>query len=266
MKAGIIQFISSMDIHDNLQRIKPYIVKAKGLGAVLVTLPENFALMAHSEYPLTQIAETFGAGLIQETLSRLAREYEIWIVAGTLPLKAEKKRVRAACLVFNEQGLCVARYDKIHLFDVCIAEQETYQESNKIEPGRDIVLVDTPIGCLGLSVCYDLRFAELYRQLVIEGAQIFSIPSAFTQTTGQAHWEVLLKARAIENLCYVLAPNQGGQHENGRKTYGHSMVVEPWGGILACQPHGEGVSVVEIDLVRQKELRRRFPCNDHHVL
>lgn len=169
-------------------------------------------------------------------------------------------------MVFDNNGLCAARYDKIHLFDVRVSEQEAHQESATVDRGDELVVVDTPIGQVGLSVCYDLRFPELYRQLVQRGAELLSIPSAFTAVTGVAHWEVLLRARAIENLSYVIAPNQGGQHENGRQTYGHSMVIEPWGKVVAQQETGEGIVIADIDLQRLQQLRQQFPSNEHHVL
>lgn len=190
----------------------------------------------------------------------------MWVIAGTLPLKGLQDRVKTSCLVFDDEGRCAARYDKIHLFDVRVSEQEAHQESATIERGDEVVVVDTPVGRVGLTVCYDLRFPELYRQLVLRGAELFTVPSAFTAVTGVAHWEVLLRARAIENLCYVIAPNQGGLHENGRQTYGHSMIVEPWGKVVAQQENGVGMLTADIDLQRLQQLRRQFPCNDHHVL
>ncbi|WED43869.1 carbon-nitrogen hydrolase family protein [Legionella cardiaca] len=261
-----IQMISSGSITNNLNQVKQFFIKAKEEEIDLLVLPENFAFMGKHETDKLSKAEKYGSGEIQDHISRWAKEYGLWVIAGTLPLKGLQERARSSCLVFDDKGLCAARYDKIHLFDVRVSEQEAHQESSTIERGDEIVVVDTPVGRVGLSVCYDLRFPELYRQLVLRGAELFSVPSAFTAVTGAAHWEVLLRARAIENLCYVIAPNQGGLHENGRHTYGHSMIVEPWGKIVRQQEEGIGMITAEVDLQQLEQLRRQFPCNDHHVL
>jgi len=263
---AVLQMVSSANVKSNLSEVERYCIKAQEAGAKLIVLPENFAFMGMKETDKLRIAETFGEGDIQTTLSQLAKRYGLWLVAGTIPVKHDKTHVKASCLVYDDKGLCVARYDKIHLFDVRVSSQEAHQESFTINRGDDIVVVNTPVGRIGLSVCYDLRFPELYRQLVLKGAEIFTIPSAFTAITGMAHWEILLRARAIENLCYVLAPNQGGVHESGRITYGHSMIVEPWGNVLAQQEADSGLVVADIDLKRLQQLRQQFPCNDHHVL
>jgi nitrilase len=231
-----------------------------------VVLPENFAFMGINEIDKLKIAEHYGQGAIQQKISQLAKDLGLWVVAGTIPLKGDGSKVRASCIVYDDHGLNVARYDKIHLFDVRVSEHEAHQESLSIEPGNELVVVDTPVGKIGLTVCYDLRFPELYHQLSLKGAQLFTVPAAFTAVTGLAHWEILLRARAIENLCYVLAPNQGGQHENGRQTYGHSMVVEPWGKVMVQKEVGSGLVTADIDLQRLQQLRRQFPCVDHHVL
>ena len=204
--------------------------------------------------------------MIQDYLSKLTNKYKIWVIAGSLPIKHSEYKVKASSLVFDDKGVIVARYDKIHLFDVKVSDEESHRESFTIEPGSELVVVDTPVGKVGLSICYDLRFPELYRQLVLKGAEIFTIPAAFTAVTGVAHWEVLLRARALENLCYVLAPNQGGKHDNGRNTYGHSMIVDPWGKIHKELDEGFGLISEDIDLLRLRQLRKQFPCNDHHVL
>ncbi|KTD07121.1 carbon-nitrogen hydrolase family protein [Legionella jamestowniensis] len=265
-KIAAVQMTSSASVDHNLKQIKEFFNKAKDEQVELLVLPENFAFMGRNEIDKLQKAERYGSGEIQEYMSRWAKEYGLWVIAGTIPLKGLKERARSSCLVFDDKGLCAARYDKIHLFDVRVSEQEAHQESSTIERGDELVVVDTPLGRVGLSVCYDLRFPELYRQLVLRGAELFSIPSAFTAVTGAAHWETLLRARAIENLCYVIAPNQGGEHENGRQTYGHSMIIEPWGKILAEKKTGTGMVTAEIDLQRLEQLRRQFPCNEHHVL
>lgn len=267
-KAAVIQLVSNQVVEHNLTRVNYLLAQlSQEQGVSLVVLPENFAFMGAHEQDKLTVAETFGAGPIQESLATMAMKYHCWIVAGTIPLRGvSADHVRAASLVFDDGGQCVARYDKIHLFDVCVSEEEHYAESSTIEPGDQIVVVDTPVGRLGLSVCYDVRFSELYRQLVLKGAELFTVPAAFTATTGLAHWEILLRARAIENLCYILAPNQGGIHSRGRHTYGHSMIVEPWGSVLGELDQGEGFVVAEIDLFRLHDRRKHFPCNDHHLL
>lgn len=263
---AVVQMISSSSIKSNLDVVERFLMNASEKQVSLVVLPENFAFMGIKETDKLQIAESFGAGNIQTIIAGFAKKYKLWIIAGTIPIKGRDNRVKASNLVFDSQGKCAARYDKIHLFDVRVSEHEAHQESLTIEAGHKPVVVDTPIGRIGLSVCYDLRFPELYQQLMMQGAQLLSVPSAFTAVTGAAHWEVLLRARAIENLCYVLAPNQGGLHDNMRKTWGHSMIVEPWGRILACHPFGEELLVAPIDLQRLQQLRQQFPCNTHHIL
>lgn len=265
-RVALIQMVSSAKVEDNLQQVEHYLILAKEEQAELAVLPENFAFMGISETDKHQVAEHYGQGPIQQKISQLAKKLGLWVIAGTIPLKSMGTKVRASCIVYDDKGLSVARYDKIHLFDVRVSEQEAHQESISIERGNELVVVDTPVGIIGLTVCYDLRFPELYQQLLLKGAQIFTVPSAFTEVTGLAHWEILLRARAIENLSYVLAPNQGGQHENGRQTYGHSMVVEPWGKVVIQQEAGAGLVTADIDLQRLQQLRRHFPCVDHHVL
>lgn len=265
-RVAVVQMVSSANVQDNLSKLDAFFVKAREEGAELLVLPENFAFMGASEADKLNVSEDAGAGKIQQTVSQLARRYGLWVIAGTIPVKASANHVKACSLVYDAQGVMVARYDKIHLFDVRVSEQEAHQESLTIERGNQVVVVDTPVGRVGLSVCYDLRFPELYRELVLKGAELFAVPSAFTAVTGLAHWDVLLRARAIENLCYVLAANQGGQHASGRCTHGHSMIVEPWGKVLVEQKQGAGVIVADIDLQRLQQLRRQFPCNEHHVL
>lgn len=265
-RVALVQMVSSAKIAENLRQVEQYMLQAHKEQAELVVLPENFAFMGLKEIDKRQIAEDYGQGPIQDKISQLARQLGLWVVAGTIPIKSGGTKVRASSIVFDAKGMKVARYDKIHLFDVRVSEQEAHQESLTIERGHELVLVDTPVGKIGLTVCYDLRFPELYQQLQLLGAQLFTIPSAFTAVTGLAHWEILLRARAIENLSYVLAPNQGGYHENGRTTYGHSMIVEPWGKVLAHKDIGSGLVIAEIDLQRLQQLRRHFPCVDHHVL
>ncbi|KTD83010.1 carbon-nitrogen hydrolase family protein [Legionella waltersii] len=265
-QVAIVQMVSTANVGENLKQAEKLLVQAKEQGALLAQLPENFAFMGMRETDRFHVAEAYGNGVIQDKIGQLAKSLKIWVIAGTLPMKTGGRRVRASCLVYDSQGACAARYDKIHLFDVRVSEQEAHQESLTIEPGNELVCVDTPVGKIGLSVCYDLRFPELFHSLQQKGAQLFSIPSAFTEVTGKAHWEVLLRARAIENLSYVLAANQGGIHQNGRHTYGHSMVVEPWGKVLSSIETGPGVIMAGIDLQRLEHLRNQFPSIQHHVL
>ena len=265
-RAALVQMVSSAGVADNLHQVEQLMIQAREEQAELVLLPENFAFMGLHETDKLRIGEEYGVGPIQQKISQLAKKLGLWVIAGTIPLKSSGSKVRASCLVYDAQGKCAARYDKIHLFDVNVSSNEAYQESMSIERGHELALVDTPVGKIGLTVCYDLRFPELYQQLMLQGAQVFTVPSAFTAITGLAHWEVLLRARAIENLCYVLAANQGGRHENGRTTFGHSMIVDSWGKILSQKQTGAGVVTADIDLQNQREIRRKFPCIDHHVL
>lgn len=265
-RAAVAQMTSSASVKDNLKQVEQFFLLASEQEAKLLLLPENFAFMGMQEEDKLTVAENYREGEIQQLVSALAKKYKIWVVAGTMPLKGMNGLVRSASLVFDDHGLCAGRYDKIHLFDVQVSDSESHQESRTIERGSDIVVVDTPVGRLGLTVCYDLRFPELFRQLVMRGAEVFAVPSAFTAVTGAVHWEILLRARAIENLCYVLASNQTGHHENGRNTYGHSMIIEPWGSILVEQHEGVGLITAKLDNEYSKQLRRRFPTNEHHVL
>ena len=265
-KVALAQMVSSTNIAENLKQAEQLMIHAREEQAELVVLPENFAFMGFKNTDKLECAEIFGQGPIQEKISHLAKRLGLWVIAGTIPLKGNGTKVRASSIVYDDQGLAVARYDKIHLFDVQVSAEETHQESATIEPGTELVVIDTPVGKIGLSVCYDLRFAELYQQLQARGAQLFTVPSAFTAVTGLAHWDILLRARAIENLCYVLAPNQGGCHENQRATYGHSMIVDPWGTVMAQKEQGTGVVIADIDLSKLQQIRRQFPCIDHHVL
>jgi nitrilase len=223
--------------------------------------------MGRKEADKLEVSEIAGEGPIQAFLGHCARELGMWIVGGTIPIRdeAEPGRVAAACLVFDERGRSVARYDKIHLFDVDIpGREERYRESATVVPGARPVVTLTPLGHLGMAVCYDVRFPELFRVLQAQGAEVFSLPSAFTAPTGRAHWELLVRARAVENLCYVLAPAQSGTHDNGRETYGDSMIVDPWGHVVARVAEvGPGLAVAEIDRTLQHELRGRFPALSH---
>ena len=264
-RCAAIQMASSPFVGANLLEADKLIGEAAKAGAKLVVLPENFALMGESEFDKVDVREADGSGQIQDFLAAVTVKYGIWIIGGTIPLVAhDDRKVRAACLIYNDQGERVARYDKVHLFDVSLPDtDEEYRESDTIESGDELKIVDTPFGKIGLSVCYDLRFPEYFRLLVKKGAEIIVVPSAFTAETGAAHWEILLRARAIENLCYVIAPNQGGFHINGRKTYGHSMIVDPWGRVLDCYKTGSGFVCADIDLERLEKVRASFPVLQH---
>ncbi|MGD9841611.1 MAG: carbon-nitrogen hydrolase family protein [Steroidobacteraceae bacterium] len=270
--AAVIQMTSSADPHENLQTAYQLLQQAARRGAQLAVLPENFTLMGMSEQDNFAIAEHDNDGPVQTWLANTARQLGLWIVAGTMPLKIPgESRVAAACLVVNAQGERVARYDKIHLYDVDVDDATgSYRESNTIAPGHRPVLIDTPVGRLGLAICYDVRFPELFRQLSAldqeAGAEVLVLPAAFTVPTGRAHWDVLLRARAIENLCYLLAAGQTGLHANGRETYGHSMIVDSWGEVLATLGTEVGVQVATIDLGKQREQRRKFPVLAHRRL
>lgn len=263
-RIAAIQMTSSHKVDENLNTVAKWVAKAKDAGALMVLLPENFAFMGMNESDKLNVAESFGKGPIQDFLSRLAKIHGIWLVAGTLPLQAsDPRKVTATTLVFDPKGQCVGRYDKIHLFDVEVDSQEAHTESRTVDPGNRVVSLVTPIATLGLTICYDLRFPELYRRLFNEGAEVITVPSAFTQKTGEAHWVVLLRARAIENFCYVIAANQSGTHSNGRTTFGHSMIVDPWGKVLDSLASGEGMVMAEINLDYLKDIRRRFPVLQH---
>ncbi|MEJ1965814.1 MAG: carbon-nitrogen hydrolase family protein [Gammaproteobacteria bacterium] len=267
MKVAAIQMTSGPDVAANLRQARDLLSQARDQGVALAALPENFAFMGLGDADKRAVAEPDSGGPIQESLAATARDLSMWIVAGTVPIRAPDGRVSAASLVFDANGKRVARYDKIHLFDVDIpGKAEGYRESAHVAPGSEPVVVDTPVGRLGLSVCYDMRFPELFRRLGAAGAQVFTVPSAFTAPTGRAHWETLLRARAIENLCYVIAPAQSGFHPNGRETYGDSLIVDHWGAVLQRLPRGTGCVVADIDLNRQAEARTSFPALTHRML
>ncbi|EHQ51628.1 MULTISPECIES: carbon-nitrogen hydrolase family protein [Ectothiorhodospira] len=259
---------SGTNLSANLQEAGRLIAQAAQAGARLVVLPENFALMGMSEHDKVGVREAPGQGPIQDFLAEQARRHGIWLVGGTVPMECpDPGKVYAACLVYDDQGRVVGRYDKIHLFDVHLPDNdEHYEESETIVAGDRVVVVETPFGVMGLSVCYDLRFPELYRGLLDQGAEIVVLPAAFTAVTGRAHWEALVRARAIENQVYVVAAAQGGYHVNGRETHGDSMVVDPWGNVLDRLPRGSGVVTGTLDRERQQSIRRSFPSIYHRRL
>jgi nitrilase len=267
-RVAAVQMTSGADVARNLYAAEGLLREARDQGAVLAVLPENFAFMGRRELDKIDIAEEPGSGPIQAFLASISRAFGLWIVAGTVPLRVpDDARTAAACLVYSADGVQVGRYDKIHLFDVDVpGKLESHRESRSVRPGSATVVVDTPLGRLGLAVCYDVRFPELFRTLLAQGAEWFTLPSAFTVPTGRAHWETLLRARAIENLCHLVAPAQSGFHESGRETHGDSMIVEPWGRVLARLPRGTGVITAELDFDRQRRLRQDFPAVDHRRL
>ncbi len=263
-----VQMTSLADVAKNLETVGRLLRTARERGACLAVLPENFSFMGRNEAERRAKVERYGDGPVQAAIAALAREFGLWVIAGSQPLAVEgDSRPANACIVYDDKGKRVARYDKIHLFDVDLpGGREGYRESANAKPGTKPVLVDTPAGRVGLTVCYDMRFPELYRQLVSEGAEIFSVPSAFTGPTGRAHWETLLRARAIENLCFVIAAAQSGVHDSNRETYGDTLIVDHWGRVLARQPRGSGVVTAALDKAGQRETRETFPALKHRVL
>jgi predicted amidohydrolase len=263
-RIAAIQMVSAPEVEPNLAAAGRLLAQAAGEGAKLAALPEFFPILGRHENDKVQVREKEGSGPIQDFLAESARRNRMWIVGGTVPLECEDAaRVRNATLVYDAEGKRVARYDKIHLFSYR-GRSEAFDEARTIEPGDAPLAVTSPFGRLGLSVCYDLRFPELYRRFA--DIDCWFIPSAFTAATGAAHWEVLLRARAIENLCYVVAPAQGGAHANGRRTHGHTMIVDPWGKVLAERAEGEGVVLAELDAARLAEVRKSLPALEHRKL
>jgi|JFJP01.1.fsa_nt_gi nitrilase len=266
-RVAAIQMASGPNVVANLRETARLLQEAAQMGAQLVILPENFACMAMNQADLIDIAEIDGQGVLQDFLAAQAMRHHLWLVGGTFPMRINASdRVRSVCLCFDNHGVRVARYDKIHLFDVTAAPDEKYCESDIYQAGTQVVVLDTPFGRLGLAICYDLRFPELFRSLQEQGAEIIAVPSAFTATTGKAHWEILVRARALENLSYLIAADQGGYHVNGRQTHGDSIIVEPWGGVLARLTRGTGVICADIDLEHLHSLRRNFPTLSHRKI
>ncbi len=267
-RLAAIQMVSTRTVRKNLQAAQQLITKAVNEAAELVVLPENFALMGQTEKDKLDCAEVEGDGPIQGFLSTQARESSVWVVGGTVPLKTRSEsKIAVACLVYNDKGQQVARYDKIHLFDVTVpGSSESYQESDTIEKGALPVVLDSPVGRLGLAICYDIRFPELFRKMLDSGLDVIALPAAFTAKTGKAHWEILLRARAIENQCYLVAANQGGRHANGRRTYGDSMIVDPWGVVLTRKKEEPGIVVADFDPAELARIRESFPALRHRCL
>jgi predicted amidohydrolase len=268
LKIAAIQLCSGADVAQNLAAAEAQLCQAAAAGAVLAVLPENFAVFDAARYREVALQ----LPVILARLSQLARELQLWIVAGTLPAATRPDgsaipdgRVRTACHVISASGECVARYDKLHLFDVDVADaQGAYRESATFEPGDEVVCVETPFGRIGLTICYDLRFPELFRALCDKGADLITVPAAFTAVTGEAHWQVLLRARAIENQVMVVGAGQGGWHTPSRRTWGHTQIVDGWGRVLAeCQEEGAGLVVAAWDRDEQVSLQKRMPVQKH---
>jgi predicted amidohydrolase len=267
MSFAVIQMVSQSDVEGNLAQARKLLEQAAAAGAKLAVLPEHFAAMGRRDIAAIGRAEAMSEGPILPWLKLAARDLKLWIVAGTLPLPPEGRpegKVTACSLLVDDQGQQVARYDKLHLFDVDVADARgRYRESDDYAHGGNVVVADTPVGKLGLTVCYDLRFPELYTALREAGAELITAPSAFTAVTGAAHWEILLRARAIETQCYVLAAAQGGVHPGPRETFGHAAIIDPWGRVLAEQAQGEAVLLAERDSEEQASIRARMPVSSH---
>jgi nitrilase len=264
IKIAAIQMASGPQVSANLNEAERLIEVAANQGAKLVALPEYFAIMGLKETDKVAVREEEGKGPIQAFLSKMAKKHKIWLIGGSVPLTSNfPNKVRNSCLVYDDKGKQVARYDKIHLFGLDLGN-EHYHEEKTIESGNSIQVVDTPFGKIGLSICYDLRFPELYRAM--GEVNMIVVPAAFTDTTGKAHWETLIRARAIENLCYVIAPAQGGYHLSGRETHGNSMIVDPWGVILDRLPRGSGVVIATMNPQYQQSLRTSLPALKHRTI
>ncbi len=264
VKVAAVQMASSPHVASNLTEAERLIDLAAEQGAKVVVLPEYFCIMGTKESDKVAVREKVGDGQIQRFLAKMAKKHKIWLIGGSVPLVSNyPNKVRNSCLVYNDKGLQVARYDKIHLFGLDLGS-EHYHEENTIESGDKVVVVDTPYGKIGLSICYDLRFPELYRAM--GEVDMIVVPAAFTETTGKAHWETLVRARAIENLCYVVASAQGGYHLSGRETHGNSMIVDPWGVILDRLPRGSGVVIANINPKYQQSLRNSLPALKHKTI
>ncbi len=268
MTVAAVQMASGPNVQANLLEARRHIEFAAEHGAGLIVLPEHFALMAMSDADQLRAVETPGSGPIQDFLAEAALRHEVWLVGGTVPLAGDDpQHLRETCVVYDAAGHCAGRYAKLHLFDVHIEQAgESYNESATVQAGNTALLLDSPFGRIGVTVGYDLRFPELFRHLAAAGMEIAVVPSTFTRVTGQAHWEPLLRARAIENLSYLVAAAQGGYHVNGRETWGHSMIIDPWGTVIASLPSGSGVLSARLDRERLARTRSNFPVLQHRRL
>lgn len=264
IKVAAIQMASSPQVSSNLIEAERLIKVAAEADAKVIVLPEYFCIMGNQDSDKVKVREEEGHGPIQKFLSKMAKKHKVWVIGGTVPLVSNSlRKIRNSCLVYDDKGRQVARYDKIHLFGLNLGA-EHYHEENTIESGEEVIVVETPYGKIGLSVCYDLRFPELYRAM--GNVDMIVVPSAFTDTTGKAHWETLVRARAIENMCYVIASAQGGYHLSGRETHGNSMIVDPWGVVLDRLPRGSGVVIANINRQYQDSLRKSLPALKHKII
>lgn len=263
-----IQMCSSDNVDDNLKIASQCIRVAASKGAKCIVLPEMFAFIGKKPADVLGVKENWGGGKIQDFISTLSAQLNIWIVAGTMPIASDNpNKISASCIVFDAKGNAVARYDKIHLFDAVISEKESYKESDTTEAGSKVVVIDTPLGHLGLAVCYDIRFPMLFTALRNQGAEMIAIPAAFTVKTGEAHWKLLLQARAVENFCYMVGACQGGTHASGRKTYGHSMIIDPWGTVIQeVNASTNPIICADIDLKKLHEIRKLMPVHQHQKI
>lgn len=262
-KVGVVQMNSGADPEDNLRRLKK---KLKGLqlqGARLVVTPEN-SLVFGSRSDYRRYAEPLGDGPLQAELSAICRQLGIWLLLGSMPIRHTDGAITTTALLIDDQGQCRAHYDKLHMFDVEVADgHHSYRESDTFRPGDEVKVVPTPFGNIGLSICYDIRFPQLYTALREQGADIIVVPAAFTKVTGKAHWDVLLRARAVETQCWIVAAAQWGEHNEGRETWGHSMIIDPWGQVVACQKQGTGVVLADLDLELSQTIRTNMPLVEH---
>lgn len=267
-RVAAIQMCSTHIVQDNLLAAKSMIEQAAKNNAALIILPEMFAVMGLSPNDKVTVKESYGNGLIQNFLSEQAKNNHVWILGGTIPIECrDSSKVRAASILYDSQGKTAARYDKIHLFDVALSESETYRESDTTEAGNELVMVNTPVGRLGLGVCYDVRFPEMFRYLFDQGIEIIALPSAFTIKTGEAHWELLTRSRAIENFSYLIGAAQGGTHSNGRRTYGNSLIISPWGEIISkIESDMPGIIYADVDLEKLHEIRKSIPVLQHQKI
>ncbi len=264
--AAVIQLCSTADRAANLAEADRWMTAAVERGAGLLVLPENFSFMGRTDEEKRRHWEAQDNSPSLTFLQEFARRHRVWIVGGSIPLGvAGTDKMTNTCFMVDGAGQVRGRYDKIHLFDVDLGGETPYRESDSVLAGDRAVWVDTPFGVVGLTICYDLRFPELFRALAVGGATVLTVPAAFTQTTGQDHWEILLRARAIENFAYLLAAGQGGTHANGRRTFGHSMIIEPWGHVVAQCPDGPGFAMAELQSDRVEQSRQRIPCLNHRV-
>jgi len=268
-RVATIQMVSTADVAKNLAAAAELLTQAASLGAEFALLPEYFPIISDNDRDKLAYREIPGRGPIQDFLCEQAHKHRIWLMGGTIPLVCDdENRVYNSCLLYSPDGVVTARYEKIHLFDVFVDQtgKEAYNESRTIAAGSDVVVATTPFARIGMSICYDLRFPELYRRMLDQGINVITVPSAFTWTTGKRHWEILLRARAVENLCYVIASNQGGQNTAKRSTWGHSMIIDPWGDILASIDSGPGVVCADLDFAKLEMLRTTFPALQHRKL